>query len=252
MAADGYVRPDRERRMTTGNSRRERSLERIREVYRQRMRRRDQADARNPDRNARTDRIKAEGYRRLLDRNGLLPLNSRDILDVGCQWGTWLAQCRQEWGQQGGRLCGIELMEEWVARGRELCDFLDLRCGSADRLPWVDDSFDIVHQAMLLSSVLDPKLRQAIAAEMQRMVRPGGYVLWYDFFWNPINPDTVGMTLGRVRALFPDWLLIARARVTLAPPLSRIIERIWGRGVDLLSRISILNAYYLILLRKPG
>jgi ubiquinone/menaquinone biosynthesis C-methylase UbiE len=143
-------------------------------------------------------------------------------------------------------------MEEWVARGRESYDFIDLRCGSADCLPWEDDSFDIVHQAMLFSSVLDADLREVIAAEMRRVVRPDGYVLWYDFFFNPVNPDTIGMTLRRVRTLFPEWPMVDRARVTLAPPLSRVLQRVWCGGVKLLSRVRMLNFHYLILLQKPG
>jgi SAM-dependent methyltransferase len=228
-----------------------RPLERIREVYCQRMRRRTRADARDPGRSTRTDRIKADDYRAVLERNGLCPLNSRDVLDVGCQWGSWLASCREEWGHRDGLLCGIDLMEAWVIRGRQTYDFVDLRCGSAHRLPWAENSFDLVHQAMLLSSVPDAALREAITAEMQRVVRPGGYVLWYDFFFNPINTDTVGMTLRRVRLLFPGWPVLDRARVTLAPPLSRVIGRVWGRGVNLLGKLRVFNSHYLLLLQKP-
>ncbi len=251
MTGDPGIQPDQSAAAPAGTDAHQQSLDRIRQVYQGRIQRRDEADARDPRRGERTDRIKAGDYRRLLSRNGLIPLNSRDILDVGCQWGTWLARCRQEWGHRDGRLCGIELMDQWVARGRDTYGFVDLRCGSADQLPWPDDSFDLVHQAMLFSSVPDGDLRGAIAAEMRRVLRPGGHVLWYDFFFNPVNPDTVGMTLSRVRALFPGWRVADRARVTLAPPLARILRRVWEPAVDVLSKARILNFHYLVLLDKP-
>jgi ubiquinone/menaquinone biosynthesis C-methylase UbiE len=180
-----------------------------------------------------------------------MPLGRCDVLDVGCQWGAWLAWCRQAWGHDGGRLCGIDLMREWIDKGKARYDFLDLRHGSGDRLPWDDETFDLVHQGMVFSSVLDADLREGIAAEMRRMVRPGGHVLWYDFFFNPINRDTVGMTYRRVKRYFPGWTTMARDRVTLAPPLSRVLGRIGPNAIDLLTSLRFLNFHYLILLRKP-
>jgi len=52
-----------------------------------------------------------------------------------------------------------------------------------------------------ISSILDPEIRRNICADMQRVLRspdpasgkPGGMILWYDFWLNPTNPQTRGV-----------------------------------------------------------
>lgn len=238
--------------MTPNESDRQEALDRIREVYHGRMANHREFHGETPARQRPCDLRRWAAYRSVLQRANLLPLGRRDILDVGCQTGTWLALCRSECGHQGGRLCGVDLMEEWVETGKRFHEDLDLRCGSGDELPWDDESFDLVHQGMVFSSVLDAALREGIAAEMRRVLRPGGFLLWYDFFFNPKNPDTIGMTLRRVRDCFPGWRIIHRRRVTLAPPLARVIERVSHRAVDGLTALGILNFHHLIVLQKES
>jgi SAM-dependent methyltransferase len=238
--------------MAQGNADRREALERIRAVYTRRMHRKKEFHGQAPQEQRPSDRRRWAAYGKLLAQARLLPLAQRDILDVGCQSGTWLALCRLDWGQQGGQLCGLDLMEDWVKTGRRLYEYLDLQCGSGDRLPWPDGSFDLVHQGMVFSSVLEAHLRDGIAAEMRRVVRPGGYVLWYDFFFNPKNPDTVGMTMRRVRRHFPGWKVVARRRITLVPPLARVLQRVSGRAVDALTALRIFNTHHLILLRHAS
>jgi SAM-dependent methyltransferase len=52
--------------------------------------------------------------------------------------------------------------------------------GDAAQLPYADESFDLVMQFMCLSSVLDSLMREQIADEMWRVLRPGGSILFYD------------------------------------------------------------------------
>ncbi len=238
--------------MALPESTREQALKHVEDIYRTRMHDGRERALEAEDKPYPRERVRWAAYKKVLERSGLLPLGPRDVLDLGCQWGTWLAVCRTEWGQTTGRLCGVDLMPEWVDKGRRLYPYLDLMKGSGDRLPWDADSFDLVHQGMVFSSVLSADLREALAADMRRVVRPGGYVLWYDFFFNPKNPDTIGMTLRRVRDLFPGWTMAYRARETPAAPLSRLIERVWGGGVAVISALKALNFHHLILLNKPG
>ena len=58
---------------------------------------------------------------------------------------------------------------------------------------------------------------------MMRVVRPGGLILWYDYHVNnPFNPDVRAVTARELSALFQDCD-IERRRVTLAPPLARLV-----------------------------
>jgi SAM-dependent methyltransferase len=76
-------------------------------------------------------------------------------------------------------------MEDRVRRARERFPDLDVRAGSATELPFEDGSFDLVNQFTVLSSVLDPDVRAAIAGEMRRVARPGGVLLSYDLRPSP-------------------------------------------------------------------
>ncbi|MCZ6817147.1 MAG: class I SAM-dependent methyltransferase [Planctomycetota bacterium] len=190
-------------------------------------------------------------YSNMLDACGVLPLGSSAVLDLGCGDGRFLLSCRDIWGQTAAPLCGIDLMENRIETLKSREPSLDVRAGSADQLPWDDQSFDLSHQSMLFSSVPDDDLQQRMAAETRRVTKPGGHVLWYDFVWNPMNKATVGMPFSRVRSFFPDWPVVRRRRVTLAPPLARMLARISESLVVAMEALRLLNAFELILFRKP-
>jgi hypothetical protein len=86
---------------------------------------------------------------------------------------------------------------------------------------------------------------------MWRWVRPGGGVLWYDFTVdNPRNPDVRGVPLARVRALFPVGRVHAR-RVTLAPPIARVVTRLHPALYTLLNTLPPLRTHMLAWIAKP-
>ena len=75
----------------------------------------------------------------------------------------------------------------------------------------------------MFSSILDPRVRAAVAAEILRVVRPSGMVLWYDMrVRNPGNRDVRGISAKEVRRLFPGATVHVQS-ATLAPPLVRAI-----------------------------
>lgn len=195
-----------------------------------------------------------ERYRetlRLLQAAGYDPLSDLYILDVGCGDGNMLRQFLQ-WGAAPERLAGIELRPEPVQRARHLNPNLDVRCGSATDLPWPETSFDLVCQHTVFTSILDSAMKQQIAAEMSRVLRPRGAVLWYDFMYsNPRNPDVRGVKADEIRSLFPGFGIHLR-RITLAPPIARRLpESLLPVFYPLLASIPLLRTHYLGLLIKP-
>jgi len=69
-------------------------------------------------------------------------------------------------------------------------------------LIWEDASFDVVTQFTVFSSILDPDLKEQVAQEMIRVTKPGGYILWFDFFVNnPFNHDVRGIGKREIRGL---------------------------------------------------
>ena len=87
---------------------------------------------------------------------------------------------------------------------------------------------------------------------MWAWVRPGGAVLWYDFTVNnPRNPDVRGVPLARVAQLFPQARIDAR-RVTLAPPLARVLCRVHPALYGLFNTLPFLRTHVLAWVGKPG
>jgi ubiquinone/menaquinone biosynthesis C-methylase UbiE len=120
----------------------------------------------------------------------------------------------------------------------------DLRVGSASELPWPDESFDLVSQFTVFTSILDPALKRAVAAEMLRILKPGGAILWFDFrVSNPANPQVCGIPAREIRSLFAGCE-IALASVLLAPPLSRLIARWSWTLAELLHALPMFRTHY--------
>ena len=68
-------------------------------------------------------------------------------------------------------------------------------------LPFPDHRFDLTFQGTMLSSVLDPGHRETIAAEMRRVTRPGGLILWYDMrVTRPDNREVTAVGPREARA----------------------------------------------------
>jgi SAM-dependent methyltransferase len=185
-----------------------------------------------------------------LDRHGLLPLTGKRILDVGCRQGNWLLEFLY-WGAEPDMLAGIDLAVPEIEEARRRLPAADLHTGDAARLPFADASFDLVTQFVVFTSVLDQEVRRQIAAEMLRVVKPGGHILSYDFTVNnPNNPNVRRLAPGELASLFPGCAVDGR-RVTLAPPLARrLVPLSWPLAVALES-IPVLCTHYLAVLRTP-
>jgi len=182
---------------------------------------------------------------------GLLPLNDRKIVEIGCGRGNWLSLF-EAFDARRVNLAGIELSEDRAAECHGRLPEADIRAGDASNLPWPDAHFDLVFQSMVFTSVLDPDMKQAIAQEMIRVCKPGGAIVWYDFhFNNPNNPHVRGVKKREIRALFPNHQLRLR-RVTLAPPLVRRLVNFSWIGCELLEKLRILNTHYMGMLRRSA
>ncbi|HKB17745.1 MAG TPA: class I SAM-dependent methyltransferase [Candidatus Dormibacteraeota bacterium] len=225
--------------------------ERIAQAYRSR----DQGAVRRWDlRNAGNRQILAERRRlttRLLDRAGWLPLAGRRVLDVGSGTGAELAWFR-EVGARDANLVGIDLLPERVEAARKSYPGLEFRAGNAERLPFPDSSFDLVVACTLFSSILDEGMAASVAGEIQRVMRPGGGLLWYDFRYDsPSNPNVRGVGARRVRSLFPN-LTGELIGLTLLPPLARRLGPLTPAAYPVLVTIPPLRSHLCGLLRKAA
>lgn len=101
-----------------------------------------------------------------------------DVLDVGCgvgHWGSLLATVLPA----SARVTGIDREPGWVeqasarALARGLGERFSYRLGTAERIPFADDSFDLTTCQTVLIHLRDPA---AALGEMLRVTRPGGLV----------------------------------------------------------------------------
>jgi SAM-dependent methyltransferase len=187
----------------------------------------------------------------LLTRHAPGPVGNLDVLEIGCGRGDNLLELLRL-GFDPVRLVGSELLPERAAAARlRLPAVTAVHGGDALALPLADAAFDIVLQSTVFSSLLDDGFQQRLADRMWRWLRPGGAVLWYDFCVdNPRNADVRGVPLARVRQLFPKAIVDAR-RVTLAPPLARVVCA-WHPGLyRLLNLLPVLRTHRLLWLGKP-
>ena len=187
----------------------------------------------------------------LLARHGYSDLPERRILEVGCGSGFWMRQFIQ-WGARPENMAGVDLRPESITKARRLCPAgVKLDCLNAARLPYEQGAFDIVMQFTAFSSILDHERREHVAAEMLRVVKASGAILWYDFCVdNPANRDVKGVRKSEVERLFRGCRIFTE-RVTLAPPLARALARVSWSLCAALAGLRILSTHRLALIR-PG
>jgi len=173
-------------------------------------------------------------------------LDGRSVLDIGCGDGTWLMVFRD---LGASKLAGIELRAKPCISASRNVPGAEVVCRSAHRLPWPDAHFDVVSQFVVFTSVLDLKLKQRIAAEMLRVVKPSGVILWFDFrVNNPRNRQVRGIGRSEITALFPHSD-IRLSSLILAPPLASMLVPRFPRLAYALARLPFLRTHYLGLIK---
>jgi len=227
--------------------------ERIREVYRSydsSSHWRAKRDPRLPG-NTTILAERTRGIRRVLAVAGMLPLDDRRVLDVGCGAGGELARL-MALGAQPYNLYGIDLLPDRIEAARQAHPDIHFSCGNAEHLDFPDAHFDLVLLFTVFSSILDDEMARNVAYEVRRVLKPGGAVLWYDFRYNnPSNPNVRGMTKRGIRLLFLGFDIWLRT-ITLLPPLARRLGPLTPVLYPVLAAVPPLRTHYLGLLVKPG
>jgi ubiquinone/menaquinone biosynthesis C-methylase UbiE len=150
-------------------------------------------------------------------------VRDQKVIEVGCGTGLLL----RRFADVAKRAVGIDLSTEMLARARDRG--LDVREGSAERLPVASATFDVAVSFKTLPHV--PNLRRALA-EMARVVRPGGVVIAELY-----NPNSMRHAIkrflpaGRVADLTERDVLVRfddREDLLRALPANCTVERVRG------------------------
>ena len=193
-------------------------------------------------------------YDDLWTRLGLLPFQDRRLFDAGCANGKFLDICCHRWGARETNCFGSDRrVDAWAAWHAAHPDTaITFVQQPAHEMAYPPGSFDVVHQSMLLSSVIDPPVRTATAAAMWRALRPGGVLVSFDFWLNPTNPRASGIRASTLRRLFPEGRLVYERSLTLAPPLCRRLLFLGEPALLKLESLRVLNTHVLAALAKPA
>lgn len=188
---------------------------------------------------------------RLFVRLGWNDLESRRVLEVGCGTGGNLLELLRI-GFAPRNLAGIELLPDRFAQAMQaLPSGVTLMQGDASTAKFPDECEDIVLQSTVFSSLLDAPFQWRLAQAMWRWVRPGGGVLWYDFTVNnPRNPDVRGVSVARIRELFPQGRVRVQS-LTLAPPIARRVCAIHPGLYNVFNTVPLLRTHVLAWIQKP-
>lgn len=185
----------------------------------------------------------------MLHRLKVFPQSTDTCIEVGFGGIGWLSELIG-WGIKEPNLHGIELEPTRAHKAQELLPAADLRIGDAVALPWESETFQLAVASTLFTSVLDHRVRRLIAGEIIRVLAPGGALLWYDFAYNsPRNPHVRGISRAEIQALFPALQGEIR-KVTLAPPVVRLIAPRWWTLATLLEGIPLLRTHLMAVLIK--
>ena len=185
----------------------------------------------------------------MLGREGFASLAESRILDVGCGSGNWLIDVVR-WGADPAKVFGVDLLADRVATSKRLAaPGVTVKQGDISALDLPAASFDIVIQSTVFSSILDEERRRKTAAEMRRMVKADGVIIWYDLrVNNPRNANVRATSSSELGALFPDCDVHAE-RLTLAPPIARALAPISTVACELLALIPWLRTHTLAAIR---
>jgi ubiquinone/menaquinone biosynthesis C-methylase UbiE len=165
---------------------------------------------------------------RTIDRLGLRP--GMHVLDVASGSGASVLPAARRVGPTG-RVIGVDLSEPMLALGRQKADragfeHVEFQLGDMTRTGYPDGSFDAVVCVFGLSLAPD---MAALAAELWRMVRPGGKLAittWGPRLWSPMYEvwqDAVRRERPDLAADFHPW-----SRITTPTTLADLLR---GAGI---------------------
>lgn len=187
---------------------------------------------------------------RWINTCGIAPVEKKRVLEIGCGSGGNLLDLLRL-GFQPENIVGNELLEERANTARNrLPAATKIILGDAAESDIPIDSFDIVFQSTVFTSILDTHFQSRLAAKMWELTKVGGGVLWYDFVYdNPRNPDVKGVPLRQIKTLFPN-AKIYYWRLTLAPPISRLVTRLHPSMYSLFNLFPFLRTHILCWIEK--
>jgi SAM-dependent methyltransferase len=116
----------------------------------------------------------------LMRRIGRLDLSGMKVLDVGCGSGR-LLRSMVDMGTSTANCFGVEIQRHLIESARERSHpAIQFQTIDGSSLPFEVESFDLITQFTVFSSIHLSQLRAELATEMVRVLKPQGVIFWWD------------------------------------------------------------------------
>jgi SAM-dependent methyltransferase len=185
----------------------------------------------------------------LLARTVGRDLSAVRVLDVGCGSGGFLRQLI-DWGATPSHLAGTELQQDRLEHARlHTAPGVRWHLGRLDAFP--DNGVDLVSAHAVFSSLPDEDTRRELAAEMWRVLKPGGWTMIFDVrYSHPRNTAVRKVSEVELLRFWPTEQRHYRTLV-LAPPLGRAMARLpWLLPELLGALVPLLRSHFIYMARK--
>jgi ubiquinone/menaquinone biosynthesis C-methylase UbiE len=149
------------------------------------------------------------------------------ILDVGCGAGFSMLRLLSH-GLEPERLYGIDIEQSRIDRGLRRFPTLNLLHGDASDMDFQPDSFDLAMESTMFIQLTDEPMAQAIAHEMLRVVKPGGFLMLTDWRYSFGRPGYRALSAKRIANLFgvgTRSTVVCRKHGALIPVLGRAVSQ---------------------------
>lgn len=151
-----------------------------------------------------------------------IDLTPLKVLDVGCGYGFWL-RYMVEIGATPGNLTGIDLSSHRIKIAESTNPAIQWIPNENITLPFPSESFDLVVQALVFSSISDENTRRILAGEINRVTKSGGYIFWVDHR-KKFSDKLVGFSASQVLDYFQYGTILYSI-----PVQPRYFRRLYGR-----------------------
>lgn len=152
-----------------------------------------------------------------------ISMKNKKVLDVGCGLG---GPCRMLADEYSCRVTGIDLSNEYIRTAKELSKLVGLDQktsfvqGDATNLPFEQNTFDVVWTQHVQMNIPD---KERLYSEIVRVLRPGGYFLYYDILKKGVAPVTYPMPWAGTSDL--SFLITAKEMDHILLSKGLILER---------------------------
>lgn len=196
--------------------------------------------------------IRGMAVRRFLHHAFGGSLSTIDVLDAGCGQGA-LLRTLIECGADPSRMIGVDMLQSRIDDARRRSpSSLRFETGDATEVD-AGRTFDLVTAFTVFSSIMPIAQRAKVLRALHDRVRPGGWILTFDFrFDNPRNPDVSGVKPRWIRKQLEPGDIHLRTMFTPPPiarrlaPLHPALDRCFG------SIAWPLRSHFLLGIRKPA